>query len=159
MRFKLICLFFLLFLTSCNTDYLNISSNSLNVNLSSTEIFNTITKDLTMENFKSLNDEDILNLYAIDPKILIDYTSNIPGEISSGEEISIFRLKDSSNTPEVVLGIERRVSELEKEFRINKPDKYDLVKNPYIKVFDNYVVFALSKNIETLNKNLENIFK
>lgn len=159
MKFKLICLFLLLFLTSCNTDYLNISSNSPNINLSSTEIFNAITKDLTMENFKSLNDEDILNLYAIDPKILIDYTSNIPRDISSGEEISIFRLKDSSNTPEVILGIERRISELEKEFRINKPDKYDLIKNPYIKVFDNYVVFALSKNIETLNKNLENIFK
>ena len=159
MKFKLICLFLLLFLTSCNTDYLNISSSSPNINLSSTEIFNAITKDLTMENFKSLNDEDILNLYAIDPKILIDYTSNIPRDISSGEEISIFRLKDSLNTPEVVLGIERRISELEKEFRINKPDKYDLIKNPYVKVFDNYVVFALIKNIETLNKNLENIFK
>lgn len=159
LKFNLICVLLLFFLTSCNTDYLNISSTSSGVSLSSTEIFNTITKDLAIENFKKLNDEDILNLYAIDPKLLIDYTSNIPADITTGEEISIFRLKDSLNVPEVILGIERRVSELEKEFRLNKPDKYNLIKNPYIKVFDNYVVFALSNNIETLNKNLENIFK
>ena len=146
--FKYIFVVFIIsFFTSCiNTDYLNTTSNSNTINLSSNEIFNTITKGLSLPNFKSLNENELLDLYAIDPKILLDYVANIPNDNISGTEIAIFRLKDKSNTTEVVLGIERRIEELRNDFMINKQSEYDLIKNPYIKVFDNYVVFALHKN-------------
>ena len=63
-------------------------------------------------------------------------------------------MKDKNNSQEVVLGIERRVKELEKDFRDNKPNEYYLISNPYIKVIDNYVVFALHKDVSIINKNL-----
>ena len=158
--FKYIFVVFIIsFFTSCiNTDYLNTTSNSNTINLSSNEIFNTITKGLSLPNFKSLNENELLDLYAIDPKILLDYVANIPNDNISGTEISIFRLKDKSNTTEVVLGIERRIEELRNDFMINKQSEYDLIKNPYIKVFDNYVVFALHKNTDTIDKVLNEIF-
>lgn len=158
--FKYIFVVFIIsFFTSCiNTDYLNTTSNSNTINLSSNEIFNTITKELSLPNFKSLNENELLDLYAIDPKILLDYVANIPNDNVSGTEIAIFRLKDKTNTTEVVLGIERRIEELRNDFMINKQSEYDLIKNPYIKVFDNYVVFALHKNIDTIDKILNEIF-
>lgn len=158
--FKYIFVVFIIsFFTSCiNTDYLNTTSNSNTINLSSNEIFNTITKELSLPNFKSLNEDELLDLYAIDPKILLDYVANIPNDNVSGTEIAIFRLKDKTNSPEVVLGIERRIEELRNDFMINKQSEYDLIKNPYIKVFDNYVVFALHKNIDTIDKILNEIF-
>lgn len=158
--FKYIFVVFIIsFFTSCiNTDYLNTTSNSNTINLSSNEIFNTITKELSLPNFKSLNENELLDLYAIDPKILLDYVANIPNDNISGTEIAIFRLKDKTNSPEVVLGIERRIEELRNDFMINKQSEYDLIKNPYIKVFDNYVVFALHKNIDTIDKILNEIF-
>lgn len=157
---KFMCVIFIIsFFTSCiNTDYLNTTSNSNTINLSSNEIFNTITKELSLPNFKSLNEDELLDLYAIDPKILLDYVANIPNDNVSGTEIAIFRLKDKTNSPEVVLGIERRIEELRNDFMINKQSEYDLIKNPYIKVFDNYVVFALHKNIDTIDKILNEIF-
>lgn len=157
---KFICIFFIIsFFTSCtNTDYLNINSNSNTINLSSNEIFNTLTKELSLPNFKSLNENELLELYAIDPKILLDYVANIPNDNISGTEIAIFRLKDKTNSPEVILGIETRIEKLRNDFMINKQSEYDLIKNPYIKVFDNYVVFALHKNIDTIDKLLNNIF-
>lgn len=157
---KFMCVIFIIsFFTSCiNTDYLNTTSNSNTINLSSNEIFNTITKGLSLPNFKSLNEDELLDLYAIDPKILLDYVANIPNDNVSGTEIAIFRLKDKTNSPEVVLGIERRIEELRNDFMINKQSEYDLIKNPYIKVFDNYVVFALHKNIDTIDKILNEIF-
>lgn len=158
--FKYIFVVFIIsFFTSCiNTDYLNTTSNSNTINLSSNEIFNTITKELSLPNFKSLNEDELLDLYAIDPKILLDYVANIPNDNVLGTEIAIFRLKDKTNSPEVVLGIERRIEELRNDFMINKQSEYDLIKNPYIKVFDNYVVFALHKNIDTIDKILNEIF-
>lgn len=157
---KFMCVIFIIsFFTSCiNTDYLNTTSNSNTINLSSNEIFNTITKELSLPNFKSLNEDELLDLYAIDPKILLDYVANIPNDNVSGTEIAIFRLKDKTNSPEVVLGIERRIEELRNDFMINKQSEYDLIKNPYIKIFDNYVVFALHKNIDTIDKILNEIF-
>ena len=120
--FKYIFVVFIIsFFTSCiNTDYLNTTSNSNTINLSSNEIFNTITKGLSLPNFKSLNENELLDLYAIDPKILLDYVANIPNDNISGTEIAIFRLKDKSNTTEVVLGIERRIEELRNDFMISK---------------------------------------
>ncbi len=156
MRFiKFILVLFLCFsFSSCNVDFLNLDSPSKNHLISSNELFNEITVGLSLPKFKSLNEDELLDVYAIDPKILVDYVANIPSENISGTEISVFKLKDKNNSQEVVLGIERRVKELEKDFRDNKPNEYYLISNPYIKVIDNYVVFALHKDVSIINKNL-----
>lgn len=153
---KFILILFLFFtFSSCNVDFLNLDVPSKNHLITSTELFDKITNGLSFPKFKSLNEDELLGVYAIDPKILVDYVANIPSENISGTEVSVFRLKDKNNSPEVVLGIERRIKELEKDFRDNKPNEYYLISNPYIKVIDNYVVFALHKDISIINKNLD----
>lgn len=153
---KFILILFLFFtFSSCNVDFLNLDVPSKNHLITSTELFDKITNGLSLPKFKSLNEDELLGMYAIDPKILVDYVANIPSENISGTEVSVFRLKDKNNSPEVVLGIERRIKELEKDFRDNKPNEYYLISNPYIKVIDNYVVFALHKDISIINKNLD----
>lgn len=149
----------LIFLTSCfNTDYLNKNISHGEIHLSSNEIFNNLSKELSLPTFNSLNEDQLLNLYAIDPKILLDYVANIPNDNISGTEISIFRLKNVENVSEVILGIERRIDILKDDFITNKQFEYDLIKNPYIKVFNNYVIFALYEDIELIDKFLNNIF-
>lgn len=151
-----------IFLFSCtNVDYLNNSESSNNINLSSSEIFNSLYSKLTLPTLKSLNENELLELYAIDPKLLTDYIANIPSDNISGIEISIFRLKEKENNTEVVLGIERRIRELEEDFKsdVNKQNQYDLIKNPYIKIIDNYIVFALYNDLNTLDKILKDILK
>lgn len=154
--FMIICSLF--FLTSCfNTDYLNKNVSINETHLSSNEIFNNLSKELSLPNFNSLNEDQLLNLYAIDPKILLDYVANIPNDNISGSEISIFRLKNIENISEVMLGIERRIDILKDDFINNKQFEYDLIKNPYIKVFNNYVIFALYKDIELIDQILDDI--
>lgn len=150
---------FILIITSCKADYLNKDTDSHNINLSSSKVYNLITSDLSLPEFKSLNEDELFDLYLIDPKILSDYVCNISKDISSGVEISVFRLKDKQNTQEVVLGIQERIKKLENDFKETKQNDYNLITNPYVKVIDNYVVFALSNNIEKINKNFDNIFK
>lgn len=153
-------IFSFLFLTSCNTDYLNVNNeNSTNLNISSNEIFNISTKGLTLPKFKSLNDDELLDIYAIDPNILVDYISNISQENTSGVEISIFHLKDKANANEVILGIQRRIEILENEFKNVKQSEYELIKNPYLNTLGNYVIFALHRDIKTFGNNLNNIFR
>lgn len=152
-------LFIFLCLTSCNTDYLNINNEYVNdLNISSDEIFNIATKGLDLPKFKSLNEDELLDLYALDPSILVDYISNISQENTSGVEISIFHLKDRANANEVILGIQRRIEILENEFRTVKQSEYDLITNPYLNTIGNYVIFALHKDIKTFGNNLNNIF-
>lgn len=149
--------FILMFLTSCNVDYLNINDETSKINISSSEVFNIITEGLSLPNFRGLNESELLDLYAIDPKILIDYIANVPHDYLSSYEISVFRVKDREYIGEVTLGIERRISELQKEFNTLKQTDYNLIKNPYIRVFDNYVVFALYEDIDALERNLNKL--
>ncbi len=152
-------LFIFLCLTSCNTDYLNVSDEYTNdLNISSNEIFDMATKGLDLPKFKSLNEDEILDLYALDPSILIDYISNVSQENTSGVEISIFHLKDKTNANEVILGIQRRIKILENDFRTVKQSEYDLITNPYLNTIGNYIIFALHKDIKTFENNLNNIF-
>lgn len=158
-KFIFLCLLFIFLFSCTNVDYLNNSKNSNNINLSSAEIFNSLYSKLTLPTLKSLNENELLEIYAIDPKLLIDYIANVPSDNISGIEISIFRLKEKENDTEVILGIERRIRELEEEFKsdVNRQNQYDLIKNPYIKAIDNYVVFALYNDINTLDKILQDI--
>lgn len=158
MKYFIFLFFSMFFLTSCNTDYINNNIESNTITLSSPEIYNMITKDLPLPNLKSLNDNELLNLYSIDPKLLLDYVSNVSSDNISGVEISIFRLKDSQNNTEVILGIEERIEYLENDFKLNKQNQYDLIKNPYIKIFNNYIVFALHEDIKKIESVLNNIF-
>ena len=82
MRFiKFILVLFLCFsFSSCNVDFLNLDSPSKNHLISSNELFNEITVGLSLPKFKSLNEDELLDVYAIDPKILVDYVANIPSE-------------------------------------------------------------------------------
>ncbi len=150
-----------LFLNSCsNVDYINSNQSMSNISLTSNEIFDNLSYRLSLPNLKSLNEDELLELYAVDPKLLIDYIANISIDNISGIEISIFRLKEEEDITEVILGIERRINELENEFKsnTNKQNQYDLVKNPYIKTFSNYIVFSLYKDTDTLDKILQYIF-
>lgn len=148
----------IIFFTSClNTDYLNKNTPENYKTISSNEIFDFLGSKLSFPNFKSLNENELLDIYAIDPKLLIDYVANIPNDNISGKEISIFRLKNIENVTEVILGIERRVNILKQEFSNHKQSEYDLIKNPYIKTFNNYVVFALYSDIDSIEKILNSI--
>lgn len=148
----------LIFFTSClNTDYLNKNTSENYKMIPSNEVFDSLGSKLSFPNFKSLNENELLDIYAIDPKLLIDYVANIPSDNISGKEISIFRLKNIENVTEVILGIERRVNILREEFLNHKQSEYDLIKNPYIKTFNNYVVFALYSDIDSIDKILNSI--
>lgn len=149
----------MLFVTSCNVDYLNINNDTSKINISSNEVFNIITEGIPVDGFKSLNENELLDLYAIDPKILIDYISDIPQDHASSSEISVFRVKNKDYIGEVNLGIQYRISELQKEFNTIRQNDYNLIKNPYIRTFDNYVVFALYEDIDLINKNLNKLLK
>ncbi len=159
-KFTFILLLFL-FLNSCsNVDYINSNQSMSNISLTSNEIFDNLSYRLSLPNLKSLNEDELLELYAVDPKLLIDYIANISIDNISGIEISIFRLKEEEDITEVILGIERRINELENEFKsnTNKQNQYDLVKNSYTKTFNNYIVFSLYKDTDTLDKILQHIF-
>ena len=156
---RFILIFFSIFLlSSCNTDYINNTMEQTEKNISSPEIYSMITKDLTLPNLKSLNDSELLNLYSIDPKLLLDYVSNISNDNISGVEISIFRLKDAQNNTEVILGIQERIKHLENDYKLNKQNQYYLIKNPYIKIFNNYIVFVLHEDIKKVETVLNSIF-
>lgn len=161
LKFMILQLMFIFLFSCTNVDYLNKDHNSNSINLSSSEIFNSLYSKLNLPNLKSLNENELLEIYAIDPKLLIDYIANVPSDNISGTEISIFRLKEKENNTEVVLGIERRISQLEEEFKsnVNKQNQYDLIKNPYIKIFDNYIIFALYSDLNALDKILQDTFK
>ena len=158
-----ICICFIFCITallvSCNTDYLNNTPSTNKKNITSNNLFDILSTNLQFPKFKSLNEDELLTIYAIDPKILIDYVANIPNDSISATEISIFRLKDKTNTTEAVLGIQRRVKELENNFENVAQTEYNLIKNPYIKIFNNYVVFALYEDTEKIDKILSNEFK
>ncbi len=159
MKFKIVFLaFILMFLSSCNTDYLNIDESSSNILISSSEVFNIITKGVSNPNLKSLNENELLDIYAIDPKILADYSANISNDQSSINEISVFKVKDKNNIGEVTLGLQHHLNILEDTYKNTTQSNYDIIKNPYTRIIDNYVIFILNENRDEINKEINKLF-
>lgn len=105
------------------------------------------------------DEEKLKKLYDIDSENLEEYILYIPKSNIEANEIAIFKVKESEDLEEVEEKIKDRVEEQATNFKDYLPDEYYLIEKNVLKTKGNYILFAISEDVDKIEKVFDESFK
>lgn len=96
--------------------------------------------------------------YDIASNVLKSYTISAPIEGEHATEIAVFEVKDSTGHEAVRAGVEKRISELKKQWETKSSEQYNLVKNYKIVEKGNFILFVVSKEADVIVSKFQSAF-
>ena len=149
----ILCSLILFVLTSCY------SSKSTANNISIKDIDEKIKESVDISNMNVGDSEKLEKLYDINAEDLegfVIYTSSTNIE---AKEIAIMKVKDTSKVDDIKDKIFARIEEQSSNFKDYLPDEYYLIEKHVLQTKDNYILFVISEDVETIEKIFDESFK
>lgn len=112
------------------------------------DIWTAVEEKVGADNFPMMMDVDkdtLMEYYGIKEEDLEEYTIKAPMINTRADEFFIAKVKDGK-MEEVEKGIEKRKTDLEKQWKQYLPDVYETVQNAKITKSGNYIMFVISEN-------------
>ncbi|MBJ8101070.1 DUF4358 domain-containing protein [Bacillus cereus group sp. N11] len=128
-------------------------------NLSATEIGEKIKQVANLEEMKEGDSKKLQKLYNIntdDIESFVLYTA--PTNIKA-DEIAVVKVKDMKNVKNIKEKISSRIEKKSKSFKDYLPDEYFLIEKHVLKTKDNYILLAISKDADKIEKTFDKILK
>ena len=123
------------------------------------DIDEKIIKTVDISNM-NLGDEDRLKkLYDIDKDDLEDFLLYTPRANIQANEIAILKVKDTNKIDDIKDKISARVENQATNFKDYLPDEYFLIEKHVLKTKDNYILFIISEDTETIEDIFDESFK
>ena len=94
--------------------------------------------------FIEVTDDDLANLYGIDPADLDDYVARVPMMNVSATEFFVAKVKDGKMDT-VKAALESRQANLNAQWSTYLPDQYELVQNYKLTTNGSYIFFGISR--------------
>ncbi|KEI01682.1 DUF4358 domain-containing protein [Clostridium botulinum] len=153
----LITLFLLIFSASVFSACSNSAESNKNVAIK--DISEKISSVTDVSQMKKGDTEKLKKLYKIDAKdaeefILYTAPSNI-----KADEIAVIKVKDSNQVEDVKKKMGKRIEKQSASFKDYLPKEYDLIEKHVLKNKDNYVILIISKDVEKIEKAIDESFK
>ena len=123
------------------------------------EMIDQMLTEIEQPSLMELSEEEIKNLYNIDPAKLEAYSVRIPMMNVKSNEIAIFKVKDAADVAEVKTAVETRAENVMKTFEVYLPDQYEQAKNYKVVVKGNYVLFVISDRADEFVKVYDSFFE
>ena len=118
------------------------------------EMLAKIEQPMMME----LTDEQVQEIYNIDPQKLADYAIRIPMMNVKSNEIAILKVKDAADVPVVEEAVKKRAETVQQQFETYLPDQYENAKNYKVVTKGNYVLFVISEQADELVTEYDRFF-
>ncbi|OLR27612.1 DUF4358 domain-containing protein [Bacillus cereus] len=128
-------------------------------NLSATEIGEKIKHVTNLEEMKEGDSKKLQKLYNIktdEVESFVLYTA--PTNIKA-DEIAVMKVKDMKNVENIKEKISNRIEKKSKSFKDYLPDEYFLMEKRVLKTKDNYILLAISKDADKVEKTFDEILK
>ena len=123
------------------------------------EINEKIKQSVDISTLKAGNFVKLKNLYGISKGEIEEFVLyRAPSNIKA-DEIVIIKVKDSNHVNNVKEKILKRASKQAISFKDYIPDEYYLIEKKEIKVNKNYILFAISKDVEKISNAFDECFK
>lgn len=119
------------------------------------EMLKVVEQPVMME----LTEDDIVNVYNLDPTKLEDFSAHIPSMNVKANELAIFKVKDIKDVAEVLAKIKKRSENVMKTFDRYLPDQYESAKNYTVVEKGNYVLFIISEQADRLVAVFDRFFE
>ena len=143
-----------LLLAACSNDEPKVVEPTLSANEMVNEMLSKIEQPMMME----LTDEQVQDIYNIDPEKLADYAIRIPMMNVKSNEIAILKVKDVADVPAVEEAVKQRAATVQQQFETYLPDQYENAKNYKVVTKGNYVLFVISDQADELVTEYDRFF-
>ena len=153
LRIIIICSLILVISTSCS------KNESMDKSPSIEDLNNELKETVDLSNMDIGDEEKLKKLYDIDSENLEEYILYIPKSNIEANEIAIFKVKESEDLEEVEEKIKDRLEEQATNFKDYLPDEYYLIEKNVLKTKGNYILFAISEDVDKIEKVFDESFK
>ena len=141
-------------LAACSNDEPAVVEPTLSANEMVNEMLAKVEQPMMME----LTDEQVQEIYNIDPEKLADYAIRIPMMNVKSNEIAILKVKDVADVPAVEEAVKQRAATVQQQFETYLPDQYENAKNYKLVTKGNYVLFVISDQADALVTEYDRFF-
>ena len=117
-----------------------------------TEIYEDITKPVTLYSPFCWDDEFISNYYGIDVSSLEEYVFSMSEDATSAETIIIMKAKDATSVSSLSDCLQVVVDEKRNEMENYLPEQFEIVEKSSVQTQNNYVWLVISENADTITK-------
>ena len=153
LRILILCSLILVISTSCS------KNESIDKSPSIEDLNNELKETVDLSNMDIGDEEKLEKLYDIDSENLEEYILYIPKSNIESNEIAIFKVKESEDLEEVEEKIKDRLEEQATNFKDYLPDEYYLIEKNVLKTKGNYILFAISEDVDKIEKVFDESFK
>lgn len=119
------------------------------------DIYDEITKSVTLYSPFCWDDDFISNYYGIDTTTLEEYIFSMSEDATSAETIIIMKAKDSASIPGLRDCLQTVVDEKKNEMENYLPEQFEIVEKSSVQTKDNYVWLVISENADAITKIIE----
>ncbi|MFB7351424.1 DUF4358 domain-containing protein [Bacillus thuringiensis] len=131
-----------------------------NVNsLSATEIGEKIKHVTNLEEMKEGDSKKLQKLYNINTDEVESFVLYTAPTNIKADEIAVIKVKDVKNVEDIKKNISNKVEKQSKSFKDYLPDEYFLIEKHVLKTKDNYILFAISKDADKVEKTFNQLLK
>ncbi|WP_267379482.1 DUF4358 domain-containing protein [Bacillus sp. GM_Baccil_2] len=131
-----------------------------NVNsLSAIEIGEKIKHVINLEEMKEGDSKKLQKLYNINTDEVESFVLYTAPTNIKADEIVVMKVKDKKNVENIKEKISNRIEKKSKSFKDYLPDEYFLIEKHVLKTKDNYILLAISKDADKVEKTFDEIFK
>lgn len=119
------------------------------------DIYDEITKSVTLYSPFCWDEEFISNYYGIDVTSLEEYVFSMSEDATSAETIIIMKAKDSASVAGLSDCLQMVVDEKKNEMENYLPEQFEIVAKSSVQTKDNYVWLVISENADAITKIIE----
>lgn len=119
------------------------------------ELYDEITKQVTVSSAVTLSDDFITNYYGISTDKLEEYVFSMSEEATSAETIAIIKVKDEADVDEIRGALEVVIDQKRGEMEDYLPDQFEIVDKSSVKTNGKYVYLIISEQADEITSILE----
>ncbi|MGY1465255.1 DUF4358 domain-containing protein (plasmid) [Bacillus toyonensis] len=128
-------------------------------NLSATEIGKKIKQVTNLEEMKKGDSKKLQKIYNINTDEIESFVLYTAPTNIKADEIATIKVKDMKNVKNIKEKILSRIEKKSKSFKDYLPDEYFLIEKHVLKTKDNYILLAISKDADKIEKIFDKILK
>lgn len=128
-------------------------------NLSATEIGEKIKQVANLEEMKEGDSKKLQKLYNINTDEVESFVLYTAPTNIKADEIAVIKVKDMKNVENIKEKISSRFEKKSKSFKDYLPDEYFLIEKHVLKTKDNYILLAISKDADKVEKTFDKMLK
>jgi len=146
----LLALFLIFVASSCNQNTTEVDLNGVYTEIESTRV---------LPQMMNVGQDDIENLYGINPSDMKQYVMKISVEGTLADEVILIEVKDSSKAQEIEQKLQTRLDNKAEEAMGYSPEQYDIIMKCHVDTKGNYISMIVSPEAPKLIEIYEENFK